>query len=637
VQQGAEEYLVKPVNKKEVQHIWQHVWRKRCAAATVPQLPLEAAAAVAAAAAAAASHQQRQGAAAAAAARGLPSGSLDVQQQPSTSGSQQQLVQQLGSCIDLLIRSSLQSAAGSLLQRQSAFTAAVNLVQAAHLQQRALLCLRPTQLLFCEQHGLTAARSADGSAATAAGPGSEVDSLYVSPEEAAGRPSCQSDIFSLGLLFIGELDVRAVFLWLCFRHTACIRQCLAPAPFPPLTPSLLLNHPTDCLACPLPAHLPADLFFPCVTQEQRCAQLRAARAAVLPPVLAGTHTAGSPQAVQDLLHGLLQADPARRPTVHAIIRAGILQDAYRLVQLLPHWRLLPPLAPAAAAQQQQQQQHYQQRSIVATPAPAASGSAASLARRTALPPGSRVAAVLGTVDHDAVRHFLLLLRKSKQQELAEANAKLAALDTDLVDAVGRRRQCSPSAVAFSLPGAGQQQEASAAVEQPPASKRARLAADAAAPAAEAMPPPLEQQQRLAAVMPKLEEVFFQRRQQLATVDGPAAQPAACAAPAAAAAVPAAAAAAVATGSSGRHLEAFARDLNELAAHSKLELKATLRSGDLASPVEMVRLCAAVAMVWAGGRAWQYYALAHCCRCRLSPNMASPTHPPTPAAGLLCCL
>lgn len=37
VERGAEEYLVKPVTQKEVQHIWQHILKKRCAVTTVPQ------------------------------------------------------------------------------------------------------------------------------------------------------------------------------------------------------------------------------------------------------------------------------------------------------------------------------------------------------------------------------------------------------------------------------------------------------------------------------------------------------------------------------------------------------------------------------------------------------------------------
>ena len=37
VSSGAEEYLVKPVTRKEIQHMWQHVLRKRSALVTVPQ------------------------------------------------------------------------------------------------------------------------------------------------------------------------------------------------------------------------------------------------------------------------------------------------------------------------------------------------------------------------------------------------------------------------------------------------------------------------------------------------------------------------------------------------------------------------------------------------------------------------
>ncbi|EFN57379.1 hypothetical protein CHLNCDRAFT_142774 [Chlorella variabilis] len=518
VQQGAEEYLVKPVTKKEVQHIWQHVWRKRCAAAQVPQLPLEAAAAAAAAAGAAALWQQQQAAAAAAppaeapAQPQAPHAPQDVQQ-PASAGGQVQ-----ADSVDALVRSAPQAAgAGGLHMRQSVFSAAVSLVQGAHLQRRPLLCLRPSHLLFSQLHGLSVAvpspqqQGGSGDAAAAA----EVDSLYVSPDEAAGHPTCQSDMFSLGLLFV-------------------------------------------------------DLFFPCASQEQRCAQLRAARAAVLPPVLRGTHGAGSAQAVQDLVLGLLQADPARRPTVHAVLRAGILQDAFRLVQQLPHWRLLGCMAATTAAQQQQQAS-----AAAAAPhqQPAPAGSCLGKSGAAAAP---ATAALVGPLDHDAVRHFLLLLRKSKQQEVAQAQGQLAALDADIGDVRRRRSQDA-------------QQPAAAAEEQPPTAKRARLearaggdgaaepaAGEAAAAAAAAAPeaePPAEQQQRVAAVMPQLEDLFFRRRQQQQRRQAQA--PAACGGEA----------------GGGLHLDAFARDLNELAAHSKLSLKATLRSGDLASPVEMA-CCAA---------------------------------------------
>ena len=29
IREGAEDYLLKPVTKKEVQNIWQHVWRRQ--------------------------------------------------------------------------------------------------------------------------------------------------------------------------------------------------------------------------------------------------------------------------------------------------------------------------------------------------------------------------------------------------------------------------------------------------------------------------------------------------------------------------------------------------------------------------------------------------------------------------------
>ena len=120
VQNGAEEYLVKPVTRKEVQHIWQHVWRKRCAAAPVPQLPQEAAAAMAAATAVVAASEQH--------ASQQQQQQQDVQQPATASlqqGAQQLALPQPGTCVVALIRSSPQAfAAGpaaSLQQRQAVF------------------------------------------------------------------------------------------------------------------------------------------------------------------------------------------------------------------------------------------------------------------------------------------------------------------------------------------------------------------------------------------------------------------------------------------------------------------------------------------------------------------------------------
>ena len=334
VQQGAEEYLVKPVSepteqqrglvdckpsqaagpllrrlyhalfplgvvqvtKKEVQHIWQHVWRKRCAAAQVPQLPLEAAAAAAAAAGAAALWQQQQAAAAAAppaeapAQPQAPHAPQDVQQ-PASAGGQVQ-----ADSVDALVRSAPQAAgAGGLHMRQSVFSAAVSLVQGAHLQRRPLLCLRPSHLLFSQLHGLSVAvpspqqQGGSGDAAAAA----EVDSLYVSPDEAAGHPTCQSDMFSLGLLFVGE-RVAAQGVWTTVPAWSCC-LCCAHAHREPCT------KPAACAPLPrcrplLPLRLPGAALRAAAGGARRGAAAGAARHAQRGQRAGGTGPGAGPAA-----------------------------------------------------------------------------------------------------------------------------------------------------------------------------------------------------------------------------------------------------------------------------------------------------------------------------------------------------
>jgi CheY-like chemotaxis protein len=497
VQYGAEEYLVKPVTKKEVQHIWQHVWRKRCAGATVPQLPPEAAAAMAAVAAAAATQQthseQQQSQ--------QPLVTSQDVQQPAEPSAQQAQRAESSSSVEQLI---LSGPAASLQERQRVFTAAVDMVQASHLQKQALLCLRPSRLQLCQQVLAVQQEGAGGSISSSSS--SEADALYSSPEEAAGQPGCPSDMFSLGLLFL-------------------------------------------------------DLFFPCSSQEQRLQQLRAARSGTLPAVLSGAHTAGAAQALQDLVCGLLQADPAARPSVHGVLRAG-LADPFRQLEQLPHWRLaatqqaVQPAAEQPAAQQEQQ-------------APAAEGAAP-----TAQPAlGGAVVAV----DHDAVRHFLLLLRKSKQQEVAAAQAQLSALEADIGETVRRR---VGSDVASSCPAGG------ADTAEQPAAKRQRCGSGPAEMGAEVA---AEARQRLAAALPRLEEVYFQRRGALQAAA--AQQQVQSAGQADAPAGGEAGGSGKAGAEEAAHLEPFAADLQRLAARSRLGLKAALRCGDIASPTEMA-CCAA---------------------------------------------
>ena len=204
------------VTKKEVQHIWQHVWRKRCAGATVPQLPPEAAAAMAAVAAAAATQQthsdqqQEQ--------QDLLRPLLLAQdvQQPAEPSSQQAQQAGSGSSVEQLI---LSGPAASLQERQHVLAAAVDMVQASHLQKQPLLCLRPSRLQLSQQ-GLAVQQEGAGSSSSSSS--SEVDALYSSPEEAAGQPGCPSDMFSLGLLFLGELLLLLLLLLvLCWLALVC--------------------------------------------------------------------------------------------------------------------------------------------------------------------------------------------------------------------------------------------------------------------------------------------------------------------------------------------------------------------------------------------------------------------------------
>ncbi len=286
-------------------------------------------------------------------------------------------------------------------------------------------------------------------------------------------------------------------------------------------------------------------------------------------MLSGAHTAGAAQALQDLVRGLLQADPAARPSVHAVLRAG-LADPFSQVEQLPHWRLASTQQPAQQAAAQQAQQ------------PPAAEEAAAATQPLAL--GGAVVAV----DHDAVRHFLLLLRKSKQQEVAAAQAQLAALETDIGETVRRR---SGSDAASSCPAGG------AATADQPAAKRQRCGSGPAELGAEVA---VEARQRLAEALPRLEEVYFQRR---GAVQAAAAQHAQSAGPGEAAAAGEGSTKGAAAPQAA-HLEPFAADLQRLAARSRLGLKAALRCGDIASPTEMVRR-------WVCWAAWETACVVAC--------------------------
>lgn len=234
VEGGAEEYLVKPVTKKELQHIWQHVWRKQLAsAATVPQVrpapaaaALEAIAAEAAAEAAAtaapptgqrpapSAHEQPQAAAAEQSGSGAAAPSVEVPAVgiAASAGAQQQqaTAPQALPLGDFII------SPASLEKRLKLFGVAVTLLQSCHAHAAPLLRLRPYSLGITPQGLRVIEAPQQQQQKQQAGDVRQVlDSLYMSPEERAAAASgaavpgghgagvtMAADMFSLGALFV---------------------------------------------------------------------------------------------------------------------------------------------------------------------------------------------------------------------------------------------------------------------------------------------------------------------------------------------------------------------------------------------------------------------------------------------------
>lgn len=306
--------------------------------------------------------------------------------------------------------------------------------------------------------------------------------------------------------------------------------------------------------------------------QARIAQLQAARAGIAPAALAAA--AASPSGLEvarllGLLSALLHPDPAQRPTLGALLQSDALAEAYRLLRTLPQWQGSAPGAPAAAPASPSL--------LAAAPAPAAADPLAPAATPAAgkRPASASAAAAAGGsgaapagADMGALRHFMRLLRQAKEAEAAEVAAQLSALEADTAAllAARRREEGDGDGGASAAAAPGDEAAAAAGASQPPPGKRQRLqSAVVLDPAALS---------RLSEAMPQLEGLFFSQRSKAAAAAGGAGG--AAAAPPAEAGAPA------------PHLQCFARDLTALAAHSSLRVEATLRSGDLASPTEMVR-------------------------------------------------
>ncbi|GAB4823950.1 hypothetical protein N2152v2_010996 [Parachlorella kessleri] len=609
VQGGADEYLVKPVTKKELQHIWQHVWRKQLAsAATVPQVQpgaQQAAEALAVLApAAAAEHGQRtfnlSGPTAAealsdaepllhvvepcsvdpapaaaevilkAAPCNVPADQLLAAPQvatpvavPVTALSSQPAAQQLQAQQQAQQQQHVATAMAALPQAQGGaalplgdfiaspaslekrlklFGVAVALLQSCHGHGAPLLRLRPYSLGITPQ-GLRAVEppypsSVQPQQQQQAGLSGDVklvlDSLYASPEErqqavGAGRAAAGSsssgvtlaaDLYSLGVLFV-------------------------------------------------------DLFLPCASTQERCAQLAALAAGMLPTELAGAGPELAP--LRAFVRALLQADPRQRPLVAQLVRSGQLQEVYRLLPLLPCWQARQSRAarkqqqhamPSCASQQQPAaplagsraaasglavQQHQQGQGLAPAAGPAAEGTASAGSAAASCGPGP-------DADGESLRHFLQLLKESKQAEARVLQNQLESVDADIVHL-----------------HASQQDQQAQQAGQEPRSKRQRLAGGPGASGAGSASPqgevaglaaPLEQlhQQRpaasiddaaaakLDAAMPHLEDLFFARRP--------------------------------ARGWSTAQIDSFGEELEVVSRSGGLTVKATLRCGDMASPLEM---------------------------------------------------
>lgn len=223
IKDGAEDYLLKPLARKEVEYIWQHVWRRRQSAGVVPRLeeeeyyeeaaekhlgmdgvpfPAEQPGAVSTAPVFAAFHSSDirvGGVAVTAAAEELADLQAGHVSRPPQPGAQQ-------------LRQADSRPAGSLggsvlgawlgrrpqLDARRAFDLLcrlISLLRVYHLQGKPFGRMRPSQVLVTPAGGLNEVQPGSSPVPPAE------QACYSSPEEAAGAPpSLAGDVFSLGML-----------------------------------------------------------------------------------------------------------------------------------------------------------------------------------------------------------------------------------------------------------------------------------------------------------------------------------------------------------------------------------------------------------------------------------------------------
>lgn len=222
IRAGAEDYLLKPLTKKEVQYIWQHVWRRKHQPAlrVSPQPAQEQVARTENPSASQqpsssstraqqpvqptvednhdhAAQQQPEAAVAPSEAQSAqaPDMAASLQSQPAQQASQQQTS-------DVVLVSRYLSQCQSAMSTENGFRifcAVLALLQPSHAQGIPVQTIRPSQLLLHRSAQVTTQRDLPLSVCEA--------ELYASPEElATGCSTPASDIFSLGVLFFELLN-----------------------------------------------------------------------------------------------------------------------------------------------------------------------------------------------------------------------------------------------------------------------------------------------------------------------------------------------------------------------------------------------------------------------------------------------
>ncbi|DBA80664.1 TPA: hypothetical protein ACH3X1_007907 [Trebouxia sp. C0004] len=408
IRAGAEDYLLKPLTKKEVQYIWQHVWRRkhqpalrvsaqpaqeRAARTETPSASQQPSSSSTRAQQPAqpadedkrdtAAQQQPEAALASSEAQcaQAPDMAVSLESQSGQQASQQQTAPVTG---DVILVSRYLSQCQSAMSTENGFRifcAVLALLQPSHAQGIPVQTIRPSQLLLHRSAQVTTQRDLPLSVCEA--------ELYASPEElATGCSTPASDIFSLGVLFF-------------------------------------------------------ELLNPIQDAQMRTRVLTEVRRRVL-PVSLGQHR---PHETAFLL-ALLHPDASKRPTVAQIIGSNLLNmlrssvHQHPLVQAGSH-------APQILAQQQRlaEEQHRRQHHALHQQQLSEHGNTQQQQH------GQQVAALEG-VDSETLLEFLSIMQQTTATSLDTTQHQLSLLGCDIqeVNAAILSLQCQHGLVSEQLPG-----------------------------------------------------------------------------------------------------------------------------------------------------------------------------------------